>query len=330
MLASEDRDDQLVRETLARCCALEHVDVDEVDAVLKAIGPLAEGGRTELLRQLLIQWLIVTGEFSRAAYWVGFTRYRASTDPTDGRARLADLLEEELFVIEGRRSPRAGSPEAGTGTGAEPVVWFRSLISSYWQSIDGDLLAIRRSQREIAALSQPPLPAFAGMPAALEAMVTALEGQHQISLSPPNHQLTLFNLGAVLVSAEAVAIAGSPGSASDWDAWFRETWPPYVLLTPAWPVLARRLQALLACRIGDREAGQRLMEEAIAIADRIGSRTEAAIARVQYAELLTLDPEPRTRKRRTEAIQRGREECRALGIPFEHHAHRARTAFALG
>jgi hypothetical protein len=286
--------------------------------------------RTELLRQLLIQWLIVTGEFSRAAYWVGFTRYRSNTDPTDGRARLADLLEEELFVIEGRRSPRAGSPEAGTATGAEPVVWFRSLISSYWQSIDGDLLAIRRSQREIAALSHPPLPAFAGMPDALEAMVTALEGQHQINLSPPDHQLTLFNLGAVLISAEAVAIAGSPESANDWDAWFRETWPPYVLLTPAWPVLARRLQALLAGRIGDRETGQRLMEEAIAIADRIGSRTEAAIARVQYAELLALDLQPETRKRRTEAIQRGREGCRELGIPFEHHAHRARTAFALG
>jgi ATP/maltotriose-dependent transcriptional regulator MalT len=132
------------------------------------------------------------------------------------------------------------------------------------------------------------------------------------------------------MAAEAVAIGGTRERAAEWSAWFDAVWPGHVLRAPAWPVLVHRVRGLLASRTGDAMAALRWLEEAVVLADEIESPVESAIARVQYAELLTVDPPPNARQRWTELLRVGTEQCRALGIPPEHHAYRARIAATLG
>jgi DNA-binding CsgD family transcriptional regulator len=115
-----------------------------------------------------------------------------------------------------------------------------------------------------------------------------------------------------------------------WARWLDETWPAHVLRAPEWPVLVVRIRALLAARAGDAAGALCRMEEAIGIADAIAAPVEQAIARIQCAELVALDPRYRDRERWLELTREGGERSRELGISHDHHAGRARTAATLG
>lgn len=230
----------------------------------------------------------------------------------------------------GRRSTHYLQPDERSDTDPQCVDWFQLSTTCYWALIDGDVGQVQRLARRIDRLGRHSPPAFCGRSEALTAALQALEGHGRIDIDVPTADLTLFGVAPVLASAEAVAIGGTQQAAADWVDWFDRAWPVHVLRAPSWPVLAQRVRALLACRAGDVAAGLRWMELAIQVADRIGSPVEAAIARVQYAELLALDPRHEARERWNEVRRSGRERCQKLRIPFEHHAHRARTAASLG
>ena len=333
MQAAEDRREQVVRETLARCHSLEAVAVDDVDAVAGSTAIAAPEGDGGLERQLLIPWLIAVGEAARARQWAEAAARRVAAEGTHSRRCLADLLDQARLAAEGRRPALRtlcdGDVRSATPS-ATPSAWIELQLSCYWHFVTGNVAYAQRARQWIDEFATQIPPAFGVQPAVCDAIFEALAGSRDVDLALPEHELALFNIGPVIVGAEAVALGGTSECAARWHGWFTAVWPAHVLRAPAFPVLVHRVRALLACRAGDAAAGLRLMDEAISVADRIDARVEAALARVQYAELLALDPRQDARERWLEVSQSGRERCHALGIPFEHHAHRARMAATLG
>ena len=162
-------------------------------------------------------------------------------------------------------------------------------VRYFWQLIDGDIIAARRTRETIRHLQQFVPQAYRGPATALDALPDAISETDEVDLPVPQG-LTLFRISSALAGGEAVAIGGTRENAAHWYSWFTTTWPTHVLRGPVWPVLAHRVRALLACRSGDPVAGLAWIEQAISVADRIGSPVESAIARIQCAELLALDP----------------------------------------
>ena len=329
LVEADDRREQIVRETLARCYALHAIDVDDVEAILTS-DPVREApDREGVGRLLLIPWLIAIGETTRARRWLDAASLSAPGERAEWQQCRFDLLEQTWSVADGR-SPSVSTSLFDHQTSATPSIWLQLHVNAYWQVLGGNLADARLTWQRVDEYTPLTPPAFRASAELCGAVLQALEDSGEIAVSPPAYPLTLFNIGQVLAAGEAIAIAGTTECAGQWSEWFASAWPATVLRAPAWPVLAHRVRALLACRAGDTGVGLRLMDEAIVLADGIGSHVEAALSRVQYAELLALDPQREARDRWSELSRSGRARCRALGIPSEHHAHRARTAATLG
>lgn len=325
----EDCHRQRLLETLVRCHALDDVSLHEIEDLLGADGGRRRTAPVVSERRLFTSWLLATGKTARAQAWAELDARRTDLEPDDWRARQAELTEEQLRAAHGRlpsvRIESCMPPEAS----ASPVGWFRTLIEFYWHLIEGNTAAARRRAEAIVALHSLIPEGLRGDGPTLAAICTAVEGGGDIKLPLPV-RLSLTTAGSALIAGEAVALGGSREDAAEWYAWFETSWPSHVLRGPRWPVLAPRVRGLLAARAGDLDAAMRWMADAIEVADRIDSPVEAALARVQYAELLALDPRRESRERWCDLVQEGTERCRTLGIPHEHHAYRARTAAALG
>lgn len=325
-----DRREHLVRETLSRYTTLAPVSRREIEAVLK-LG-LTEGQHraSPFERRLFAPWLIVIGETSPAREWADLDQIRSDFEAPRWMSLQADLIEQQLRVAEGRLPSTGPESSRSEGESTSPAAWSRAHIDFYWHLIEGNTSAGYRWLEAIEAL-RPSLPeALRGDGTVLGALCAAVDGAGAARVPLPAPELSLFRLGSVLIAGEAVALGGSREDAASWYEWFGDHWPVHVLRGLTWPVLAQRVRGLLGCRAGDLDAGIRWMADAIAVADRIGSPVEAALARVQLAELLAFDPQRESRERWIELVDDGTARCRTLGIPYEHHAYRARTAVARG
>ncbi len=325
----DDRRQQVLRETLARCYALEAVDVDEVGAIFTARPARGEADPEAGGRQLLIPWLIALGETALARRWLDAAWCGESDERAESQRRQLDVLEQAWLAADGR-FPTTSASLLREGATVTPSVWLQVYFNAYWQVLGGNPADVRFTCQLIDGLTSRMPPAFHTSAAISETVLRVLEGSEEITVAPPRYQLTLLNIGPILAGGEAIAVGGTRECAATWSDWFASSWPAAVLRASSWPVLNHRVRALLACRAGDTASGLRLMDQAIDVADRIGSHIEAALARVQYAELLALDPQREVRERWRGLDRSGRDRCRALGIPVEHHAHRARTAATLG
>lgn len=321
--------DQVLRETVARCHGLATVTLEEIDTLLRSTPPCAPSGTKLVERRLLTPWLLAIGETQRARAILAAASASMQPDAPEWHLTLSQLVDQQMRVVSGER-PTAAVPGPSTEAGLKPVDWYRLQVDFYWRLVDGDVPAARRTVEQIVAFRSQAPPAFRSNPDALRALCDAIEGASGYQPAPPDGPLALYSIGAVLIAAEAVAISGTREAAAEWSAWFDRAWPDHVLRAPAWPVLAHRVRGLLASRAGDIPRGLRWLEEAIVIADRIDSPVEAALARVQCAELLVFDPPHGARERWSDLVRAGTDRCRALGIAYAHHAHRARIAAALG
>lgn len=320
---------RVVGETLARCEALEDVSVHDVEDVL-ASAPEPGGLDDEAIEhRALTRWMVAVGASAQARRWSELDERRAGRRPGDWRDCQADLAELLIGLSEGRPSALARS-NAERGRSMTPVEWYSLQADFYWHVIRSQVVDARRTLDQIIAVESGVPPRFRGDSELLRTLCDAVDGSVDVDVALPDRELSLADVRSALVGGEAVALGGSREAAERWYGWFEDYWPAHVLRAPVWPVLAHRVRALLACRSGDIEAGRRWMDGAILVADRIGSPVEAALARIQYAELLGVEPPWNERERWSSLVQIGRDECRRLGVPYEHHAYRARTAAVLG
>jgi DNA-binding CsgD family transcriptional regulator len=325
---AETERDHAIDELLRRCDALEPVDLLEIETVL-AETPLPDGARSVRAHRLLTPWLIAIGESEAASRWNERDR-RASGEPTP------DCCDCQINLVKRQLRIAVGSPpEGGTDGRLEPFSitaarWFDLQATYYWELIAGDTATGRRVLDQMA-VCQGSIPGRSRDDLwLLKTLCDVVDGAMGIDVAPPTRRITLTDVRSALVAGEAVALGGTRDAARRWNAWFDASWPVHVLRDPAWPVLVQRVRALLASRVGDLQAAKRWMDEAIVVADRIGSPVESALARVQAAELLAFDAQWAGRARRSALREGGRDGCRALGIPHEHHAARAGTAAVLG
>lgn len=327
--ASRPARDEGVRGLLARCDALENVTVDEIERALGSSAAVAPDDDESIEHRSLTPWLIAIGESAHARRWGEVDRFGAGRRTGDWRDGLAVLAEEQMRVALGCSLAEDAPAHDGCST-ITAAGWFRLHADLYWRLIRGDTPGARQTLGRIAD-HRSVVPATPGDGLTLvEALCDVIDGASSIEVALPDTPLTFADLRLALVGGEAVALAGTREAAIRWNAWFDTCWPPHVLRHPAWPVLAQRVRALLACRAGDLQSAKRWMDEAIVIADRIESPVESAIARVQAAELLVLDSQWSARERWTSLTDTGREASRGHGIPHEHHALRVRTAAVAG
>jgi ATP/maltotriose-dependent transcriptional regulator MalT len=161
-------------------------------------------------------------------------------------------------------------------------------------------------------------------------LVIAYQDEDEVAHLPTPPSVTLLNLASVLAGMEAVAIAGTQSEAVRWHRWVEAHLPSHVETCMEWPVSVRRVRALLLARTGDVKRATTLMREAVAWADEKDYRAEAAIARLQLAELLAASPTTSSQREWSRTRHAGREQARALGIPHVPHAYAATRAAALG
>lgn len=321
--------DRALGALLARCDVLEEVDLNEIEEVLAAEPPGGARRDEALEHRSLTPWLIAIGESEQARRWSEIDRFGADRRRGDWEDCHADLTEQQIRVAEGR-PPADRRTRRDDRASITPPLWYQLNAEVYWRLIEGDTVAARHELDRMAVTRGGVPLGLRGDTAVLETMCEALEGGEGVELAPPEVAPRFADLRTALVSGEAVALGGSRAGAARWSAWFDAHWPAHVLRDPRWPVLAQRVRALLACRAGDLAAARRWMDEAIVIADRIGSPVEAALARIQGAELLVLDGQWGARERWNALLDAGQGACRELRIPYEHHAARVRMAAVLG
>jgi DNA-binding CsgD family transcriptional regulator len=322
-----DRVEQRARELMGRAHALGDVAVDEIEALLCSPDALAISPAQHLARSFLVPWLLVIGETDHARHWVATPVPRELARWTPWEARQRTIAEQHLRVADGRRPLPRATYGIRFDNEVDTISWLHHNVDRYWRFLDGDTSPSYPRVSRVDPSTRRPVN---GHP--YRALASAIEGLSPpvLELAPPSEPLSLYRIGRVLAAAEAVAIGSTRDGAIAWARWLDETWPAHVLRAPEWPVLVVRIRALLAARAGDAAGALCRMEEAIGIADAIAAPVEQAIARIQCAELVALDPRYRDRERWLELTREGGERSRELGIPHDHHAGRARTAATLG
>ena len=135
-----------------------------------------------------------------------------------------------------------------------------------------------------------------------------------------------WGLGGVLAAAETAAAAGSTAAVRTLFDWATAATARGIVTAVDWPVLLDRVVGLLAARLGKHSVAVERFQRAIQWADAQGALVEAAIARVQLAEL----GEAARLRHRALKFDRIREqgltECQEMGIdpaPFALAAARA-------
>lgn len=191
---------------------------------------------------------------------------------------------------------------------AEVLRFRQHLLRRDWVASEASLTLLARARRRAGDAQ---LDDFDGFEMLLSALLDrTLPG---CSEAPPTQVVHLFNLPSLLAAAEAVAMGGSPHSASAWYQWLDSNLPPSITTSLEWPVSRWRIQALLALRAGHERVARRDFERAVQWATDAAYPIELAVTQIQLAELLFHQNRGAELTRR-ELRDQGSDSLRAAGL----------------
>jgi DNA-binding CsgD family transcriptional regulator len=201
----------------------------------------------------------------------------------DHRWRISDMEAFDGW----KRAVEGVLPTEAPGRAISHQARWRAATLWLWSvSMRRDLAAADEALAGISAAHAKQGSADVGPLEAWEAWGRALVGDNGglPRLHPPQ-DTTLVNLGAWIAAANTIAIVGSRSDAAVWLPWVRKLAALGVESSMEWPVWRRRIEALLVLRTGKVARARNLMAGAADAATTAGYVIEAAIARVQLAEM---------------------------------------------
>lgn len=310
------------------CITLQQRPISELSSPIPACEREGLDWLASALRCWYIAYLFAIGQRGPARPWIQTLRLQAEAVGHPARITDADVFASALG---------AGTNIEFSDTLAEDARATMNLIA-LWRLA---LLGLRRGLLFADAdgqdvwldaldeASRTLHPAFVDGMDAFRALAGAYRGETVEGLKPPR-QPSLVNCAAALAGGEAIAIAGSQEAAATWKAWFDATFPSIVKTTAEWPVAAARVKGLLHVRAGAVKSGVQLLQEAAKWSDEAGYPIEAALSRLQLAEVLTHAKVPTSRKLDARKLRRaGWAALQELGVPPQTHAYAATAAIAL-
>ena len=180
-------------------------------------------------------------------------------------------------------------PDSIEGSSNYLAVWrvhcvrlYRALMVRGLESISNEMDGLRDAYARLT-------PREIGPVAAWESLALASTGAstEAYRLQPPE-QWTLQSIGTWLGAATAVALSGTKADATLWHAWVREVGETGVESSLEFPISRRRLEGMLCLRRGAPQKARKLLVDAAEWAEEARFPIEAAIARIQFAELSAL------------------------------------------
>ena len=320
-----------VHSAIASCIALEDVEPARItsrvaSAEREGFPWLATGLETSL-----VPWMFATGRRVEARPWINALRVQASEQDHPWRQADADSFS---YADESARGSHHSGGLAGkapaSGNDNRNARWRQTILNIHEAAVCGDLELAAGRVVTLAELRPMMSPGFADGAHTYKALIRALGYVELIDHLDTPDDVTLLNLSAALAGAEAVAIAGSQAEAVRWRRWTERMLPQHVTTALEWPASASRVLGLLSVRNGDVRRGVRLMRKAIHWAASAGYRLECGIARVQLAEVLSLQREPAPERTSSRLREAGRAQLTQLGVDPTLHAYAANRALALG
>ncbi|MEZ4552386.1 MAG: LuxR C-terminal-related transcriptional regulator [Dehalococcoidia bacterium] len=281
------------------------------------------------LRCWFIAYSFATGHRGPTRPWIDSLRMQAQAVGHPAR-----LVDADVFSCAWTAPGTLGEPSVTTIEGARSTLnlialWRTALLTLRYGLLSDKAPESDRGLELISETSRTLYPAFIDGMDAFRALAGAYRGEPVEGLKPPR-QPSLVNCAAALAGGEAIAIAGSQEAAATWKAWFDASFPSIVKTTAEWPVAAARVKGLLHVRAGAVKSGIQLLQEAARWADEAGYPIEAALSRLQLAEVLTHASVPTSRKLDARKLRRtGWSALQELGIPPQSHAYAATAAVAL-
>lgn len=320
--------EQLVHRRVAQCVLLEEQAPGGLAEALHAVERAGQSTLAATSIPRLIPALVAFGHLDAGRPWVETLAAQAEVLRSRWHRLEARVLEEALYAPRGRIHQAIEWPEHPLGFDYF-AGWIAAGISSYQAVVTGGR-APRPLSGLVNRLQSVVPPGFRSGPEGFQAAVAAHLDRRAPAEAAPPARVTLFTASSTLAMAEAVALAGSQRQAVMWARWFEESWPEAVVTTLSWPALVFRVRALLEVRSGDVNAGVRLLRAAVRWADGHGYPVEAAIARIQLAEMLAHTPMTTARREWEELRRAGRLGGRAVGIDASAAAHAVAEAASLG
>ncbi|GMU41719.1 MAG: hypothetical protein AMXMBFR23_25850 [Chloroflexota bacterium] len=318
----------LVSRRIAQCVLLDEAAPGGLAEVLHAAERAGQYTLAASAIPRVVPALAAFGHLDAGRPWVETMGAQAEVMRSRWRRLEARVLEEALYTPRGRVHQAFEWPEHPQGFDYF-AGWIAAGVSSYQSVVTGG-----RRPRPLSGLvnrlQAVMPPGFGDGPEGFQAALAAhLERRIAPEAEPPD-RVTLFTASSTLALGEAVALGGSQRQAVAWARWFEEAWPANVVTTLSWPALVPRVRALLEVRSGDLVAAIRLMRTAVRWADGHGYTVEAAIGRIQLAEMLAHTPTAGARREWEEARRAGRLAARAVSIDAAAAAHAAAEAASLG
>ena len=316
-----------VHDSGVACITLDHRSISELAAPIPGCEREGLDWLASALRCWLIPYLFAIGERGPARPWIEALRVQA--EAVEHPARVVDALvfQSASNAVVGTQIPR------GIAADARQTMNFNALWRLTVLELREQLLhsagTIDDSTETLREIGPRLSPAFLDGMEGFRALAGAYRGEPVDGLKPPR-QPSLVNCAAALAGGEAIAIAGSQEAAATWKAWFDASFPSIVKTTAEWPVAAARVKGLLHVRAGAVKSGVQLLQEAAKWADEAGYPIEAALSRLQLAEVLTHARVPTSRNLDARKLRRaGWSALQELGVPPQSHAYAATSAVAL-
>lgn len=304
---------------VARCCALQEMDLGQADATLARLYREGEPAEYLFLASWYIPYLFCVGQQRHALPLIRAMRLQAET--SGHRWRRADAFTFSIaeVVLNSGRTPteREEIPaEAWISRWRLALLEFRTALwNSEWHAAE-EILA------EISALHDGAPAADLGDHHAFQACLAAYSDQDAAPALSPPESLHQWNLATTLAGAEAIAMGGTQAEAGRWLEWMTKTMPSNVATSLEWPMATGRLRGLLALRAGNPRLARREIEEVARWASASGYPIESALAQVELAELLAHSDIPVRHATWEHLRKSGWKELQDLGIDPLSHAYR--------
>ncbi|MFN8584843.1 MAG: helix-turn-helix transcriptional regulator [Dehalococcoidia bacterium] len=317
-----------VHEAGVACITLEQRSNADLAAPIPACESEGLDWLASALRCWFISYLFATGQRAPARPWIETLRFQAEAVGHPARAIDAAVFRDcwdaaYLVDVDRNTADDARSTLNLIALWRLAVLAIRQSILRADHQAGGEWLAVLDEERQTLH------PAFLDGMEGFRALAGAYRGEPVDGLKPPR-QPSLVNCAAALAGGEAIAIAGSQEAAATWKAWFDASFPSIVKTTAEWPVAAARVKGLLHVRAGAVKSGVQLLQEAAKWADEAGYPIEAALSRLQLAEVLTHARVPTSRNLDARKLRRaGWSALQELGVPPQSHAYAATSAVAL-
>ncbi|MGE0228598.1 MAG: LuxR C-terminal-related transcriptional regulator [Dehalococcoidia bacterium] len=280
------------------------------------------------LRCWFIAYLFAVGQRHPARPWIQTLRLQAEAVGHPARIADADVFNAAWDAV-AKIEFDEDLPDLARSTMNLIALWRLALLGFRRSTLTAEAIDGSHWLDVLDDAGRTLHPAFVDGMDAFRALAGAYRGEPVEGLKPPR-QPSLVNCAAALAGGEAIAIAGSQEAAATWKAWFDASFPSIVKTTAEWPVATARVKGLLHVRAGAVKSGIQLLQEAARWADEAGYPIEAALSRLQLAEVLTHASVPTSRKLDARKLRRaGWSALQELGIPPQSHAYAATAAVAL-